>query len=202
MEEHNTHILSNSSSLENPYKFDKNGNMIIDSSSKVTYINKKSNKITTPELFKEIKKLNENLAKEELIKENYYNNNLSYIKNKLNANKNKNKILDSKYKKIIDDKKKLNNKFQIESMVQSFTYFPSINKNNIDKININQKNIINLNKNKENGKINNKMIKDKANFYSPTNTSKKDAEFRGKFITLRLKIDKPEKWPDVHTLFF
>ena len=174
MERHNTHTLSNSSSLENPYKFDKNGNMIIDSSSKVTYINKKSNKITTPELFKEIKKLNENLAKEELIQENYYNNNLSYIKNKLNANKNKNKILDSKYKKIIDDKKKLNNKFQIESMVQSFTYFPSINKNNIDKININQKNIINLNKNKENGKINNKMIKDKANFYSPTKTSKKD----------------------------
>ena len=164
MEEHNTHILSNSSSLENPYKFDKNGNMIIDSSSKVTYINKKSNKITTPELFKEIKKLNENLAKEELIQENYYNNNLSYIKNKLNANKNKNKILDSKYKKIIDDKKKLNNKFQIESMVQSFTYFPSINKNNINNIII-----------KENGKINNKKIKNEINnFYSWAKASKKD----------------------------
>ena len=35
-----------------------------------------------------------------------------------------------------------------------------------------------------------------------TKTSKKDAEFRGKFITLRLKIDKPEKWPDVHTLLY
>ena len=196
MEEHNTHILSNSSSLENPYKFDKNGNMIIDSSSKVTYINKKSNKITTPELFKEIKKLNENLAKEELIQENYYNNNLSYIKNKLNANKNKNKILDSKYKKIIDDKKKLNNKFQIESIVQSFTYFPSINKNNIVKINIKKKNIINLNKNKENGKINNKMIKDKANFYSPTKTSKKDKtkekngiyEYKSKYSSKKIRL--------------
>ena len=165
MERHNTHTLSNSSSLENPYKFDKNGNMIIDSSSKVTYINKKSNKITTPELFKEIKKLNENLAKEELIQENYYNNNLSYIKNKLNADKNKNKnnILDSKYKKIIEDKKKLNNKYQIESMVQNFTYIPSINKNNINNINI-----------KENGKINNKKIKNEINFYTWVKTSKKD----------------------------
>ena len=165
MERHNTHKLSNSSSLENPYKFDKNGNMIIDSSSKVTYINKKSNKITTPELFKEIKKLNENLAKKELTKENYYNNNLSYIKNKLNADKNKNKnnILDSKYKKIIEDKKKLNNKYQIESMVQNFTYIPSINKNNINNIII-----------KENGKINNKKIKNEINFYTWVKTSKKD----------------------------
>ena len=33
------------------------------------------------------------------------------------------------------------------------------------------------------------------------NTSKKGTKFHGKFITLRLKTDKPEKWPDVHTLF-
>ena len=163
MERHNTHTLSNSSSLENLYQFDKKGNMIIDSSSTVAYINKKLNKITTPELFKEIKKLNENLAKEELTKENYYNNNLSYLKNKLNAAKNKNKILDDKYKKIIENKKKLNNKYQIESMVQSFTYIPSINKNNINNINI-----------KENGKINNKKIKNEINFYTWAKTSKKD----------------------------
>ena len=111
MERHNTHILSCSSSLENnnSYKFDKNGNILLDSVSSVSYINyKRKNKITTSELFKEIKNVDNNPINEE--------------ENALNKNKDNNISLSKNQKNSALNK--LNNKYQIISKTENFMYTP------------------------------------------------------------------------------
>ena len=150
MERHNTHILSCSSSLENnnSYIFDKNGNILLDSVSSVSYINyKRRNKITTSELFKGIQNFDNNSIKEE---ENVLNknkdNNITFSKNQINS--------------------KYNNKYQKISKIESFMYTPS-GKENKDENN-NNINKTNLKENKENNdnKIKNNEIIKKSNFNS------------------------------------
>jgi hypothetical protein len=92
MERHDTHLLSCSSSMEHSYKFDKNGNIILDSLNSLSFsINKKNNKIKTSEIFRDINNRNENTIKEEddldinnniNINDNNQNINIHFSKNK------------------------------------------------------------------------------------------------------------------------
>ena len=73
MERHYTHLLSCSSSMEHSYKYDKEGNIVLDSLSSVPFIqNIKNKKIKTSELFNDIKNKDSNIIQEE---ENLINNN-------------------------------------------------------------------------------------------------------------------------------
>ena len=66
MERHNTHLLSCSSSMEHSYKYDKEGNIVLDSLSSVPFIqNIKNKKIKTSELFNDIKNRDNNIIQEE-----------------------------------------------------------------------------------------------------------------------------------------
>ena len=161
MERHNTHILSCSSSLENnnSYKFDKNGNILLDSVSSVSYINyKRRNKITTSELFKEIKNVENNpINEEENVLNKNKDNNISLSKNQKNSALNK-----------------LNNKYQIISKTENFMYTPSGKENMGENNNINTTNQMYLQENKENienndNKIINNDILQKSNFNAINN---------------------------------
>ena len=88
MERHDTHILSCSSSLEHSYKFDKNGNLILDSLSSVSFTqNKKNNKIKTSEIFKDLKNRDDNTIEEE---DYFYKDKIEKVqKDKINIEFNK-----------------------------------------------------------------------------------------------------------------
>ena len=88
MERHDTHILSCSSSLEHSYKFDKNGNLILDSLSSVSFTqNKQNNKIKTSEIFKDLKNRDDNTIEEE---DYFYKDKIEKVqKDKINIEFNK-----------------------------------------------------------------------------------------------------------------
>ena len=144
MERHDTHILSCSSLMENSYKFDKNGNLILESLSSVSFVqNKKNNKIRTSEIFKNIKTDNTN-------EEEYTYNNKDDVnkKNKINIKFNKdNNIYLSKN---INDKNK--NKIKEENTIKN-------NKDNNSNDNNERENFDN---NDENSKTSNDNDIDKS----------------------------------------
>ena len=139
MERHNTHILSCSSSLENnSYKFDKNGNIILDSISTISFINyKRGNKITTSELFKGIQNINENsITEEEHLLDK--DNNISFSKNQLTKGN--------------------TDKYQIISQTGNFKYIPPGIENKVE--NINKTNQTKVNQNKDKKIISNQIKKE------------------------------------------
>ena len=112
MERHDTHLLSCSSSMEHSYKFDKNGNLILDSLNSLSFsINKKNNKIKTSEIFRDINNRNENTIKEEddLDINNNINDNINDNNQNININFSKNKNLSFAQKENKEDNKKNNN---------------------------------------------------------------------------------------------
>ena len=165
MERHNTHILSCSSSLENnnnSYKFDKNGNILLDSVSSVSYINyKRKNKITTSDLFKEVQNVENNAIKEENILNKNKDNNISYSKKQNNSEH--------------------NNKYQIISKNESLMYTPSGNENKGENNNINKIEQINLEENKENRENNNNKIMNNG-MIQKSNFNSMDKKYDDKYL--------------------
>jgi hypothetical protein len=110
MERHDTHLLSCSSSMDNSYKYDKNGNLILGSLSSISFVNnKKENKIKASELFIGLNQKNENIIKDEedIINKNINinnlnkDNNITFFNKEKNNDKDNNNLNDNKNFQII-----------------------------------------------------------------------------------------------------
>ena len=110
MERHDTHLLSCSSSMDNSYKYDKNGNLILGSLSSISFVNnKKENKIKASELFIGLNQKNENIIKDEenIISKNINinnlnkDNNITFFNKEKNNDKDNNNLNDNKNFQII-----------------------------------------------------------------------------------------------------
>ena len=168
MERHDTHLLSCSSSMDNSYKYDKNGNLILGSLSSISFVNnKKENKIKASELFIGLNQKNENIIKDEedIINKNININNLNKDNNITFFNKEKNNDKDNNN---LND----NKNFQIIPFNHNFMYitFGKENKNENNNINEDNMKIIKEGDNKNNNNKNNNnknnhiKIKQEVNF--------------------------------------
>jgi hypothetical protein len=191
MERHDTHILSCSSSLEHSYKFDKNGNLILDSLSSISFTqNKKNNKIKTSEIFKDLKNRDDNTIEEEdyFYKDKHENvekdkiniefnkdNNMSFSQNMNNENENfENNDKDKEHKDDINDNDK-NEKGDINDNI--------INNGNSDKTS-NEDNQKNKNENKKLELSNNfQIISSNQNNIMYIPSRKDNINFKEKNIT-------------------